>query len=73
VVGSVAATLVLVVLLVGRWDELEVGLTGAPLAVVVAAVSLQVLALVSRSDQVRAGVSACASTYSPFSSSSSLT
>jgi uncharacterized membrane protein YbhN (UPF0104 family) len=64
VVGSVAATLVLVVLLVGRWDELEVGLTGAPLAVVVAAVSLQVLALVSRSEAWHVCVRACGGTVS---------
>jgi uncharacterized membrane protein YbhN (UPF0104 family) len=59
VVGSVAATLVLVLLVVGRWDELEVGVTGAPLAVVVAAVALQVLALVSRSEAWHVCVRAC--------------
>lgn len=59
VAASLAATLALAFLLVGRWDELEVGVTGAPLAIVAAAVSLQVLALVARSEAwhvcVRAG------------------
>jgi hypothetical protein len=50
VAASVAATLALASLLVGKWDELEMGVTGAPLAIVAAAVSLQVLALVSRSE-----------------------
>jgi hypothetical protein len=50
VAASVAATLVLGLLLVGKWDELETGVTGAPFAIVAAAVSLQVVALVSRSE-----------------------
>jgi hypothetical protein len=47
---SVLASLALAALLVGRWDELSTGLTGAPLAVVAAAVALQVVALVARSE-----------------------
>ena len=47
---SVAATLVLAFLLARRSGELRTGVTGAPLAIAAAAVSLQVLALVSRSE-----------------------
>jgi uncharacterized membrane protein YbhN (UPF0104 family) len=47
---SVAASLTLVAVLVGRWGELEAGITGAPGLVVLAAVGLQVVALVSRSE-----------------------
>ncbi len=50
VAASLAATLGLALLLVGKWDELEMGVTGAPFAIVAAAVSLQVLALVARSE-----------------------
>jgi hypothetical protein len=50
VTASVTATLVLVFVLVGKWDELETGVTGAPLAIAAATVLLQVLALVSRSE-----------------------
>jgi hypothetical protein len=48
--ASVAASLALALLLIGKWDELETGVTGAPLAIVAAAISLQVVALVSRSE-----------------------
>ncbi len=47
---SVLASLALVVLLVGKWDELSVGITGASALVVIAAIALQVVALVSRSE-----------------------
>ena len=48
--ASIAATLALAVVLVGRWGELSAGITGAPLLVVAAAVALQSLALVSRTE-----------------------
>jgi uncharacterized membrane protein YbhN (UPF0104 family) len=47
---SAFASLGLAVLVVGKWDELSAGITGAPALVVVAAVALQALALVSRSE-----------------------
>jgi hypothetical protein len=50
VTASVAASLVLVALLVGKWDELEAGITGASALVVCVAVALQVVALVSRTE-----------------------
>jgi hypothetical protein len=56
--ASLAATLVLAFLLVGKWDELETGVTGAPLAILAAAISLQVVALVSRSEAWHACVRA---------------
>jgi hypothetical protein len=59
VATSVAVTLGLAFLLIGKWDEIETGVTGAPLAITIAAVSLQLLALLSRSEAwhvcVRAG------------------
>jgi hypothetical protein len=59
VVASIGASLALVLVLISKWDELETGVTGAPLAIAAAAVSLQVLALVARSEAwhgcVRAG------------------
>jgi hypothetical protein len=48
--ASIAASILLVVVLVGKWDELEAGLTGAAISVVVLAVALQVVALVSRTE-----------------------
>ena len=48
--ASIAASLVLAAVLVGKWDELEAGITGAAPAVILLAVALQVLALVSRSE-----------------------
>ncbi len=47
---SVAASIVLAAALVGKWPELQAGVTGAPAAVVALAVALQVVALVSRSE-----------------------
>ncbi len=50
VAASVAATLVLATLLAGKWDELETGVTGASLGIVAAAIALQLVALLSRSE-----------------------
>jgi hypothetical protein len=50
VVVSLAATIALAFLLIGRWDELETGVTGAAPAILAAAISLQLLALVARSE-----------------------
>jgi hypothetical protein len=50
VAASVAASLALVVVLIGRWDELSAGITGAPALIVATAVALQTLALVSRTE-----------------------
>jgi hypothetical protein len=59
VAASIAASVALGLVLIGKWDELETGVTGAPIAIAAAAVSLQVLALVARSEAwhvcVRAG------------------
>ena len=59
VVASIGASLALVFALISKWGELETGVTGAPLAIAAAAVSLQVVALVARSEAwygcVRAG------------------
>ena len=56
---SILASVALGLVLVGKWEELETGVTGAPLAIAAAAVALQVVALVSRSEAwhgcVRAG------------------
>jgi hypothetical protein len=56
---SIAASAALGVVLIGKWGELKTGVTGAPIAIAAAAVGLQVLALVSRSEAwhrcVRAG------------------
>jgi hypothetical protein len=48
--ASITASVVLVVVLVGRWDELTGGLTGTSGLVVAAAAALQVIALVSRTE-----------------------
>src|SRR5919198_1576962 len=50
VAASITASVVLGVVLVGKSDELQTGVTGAPLAIAAAAVLLQVVALVSRSE-----------------------
>jgi hypothetical protein len=50
VAASIAASVALGLLLIGKWDELETGVTGAPIAIAAAAVALQVLALVARSE-----------------------
>ena len=59
VAASLGATFALVFVLISKWGELETGVTGAPLAIAAAAVSLQTLALVARSEAwlgcVRAG------------------
>jgi hypothetical protein len=47
---SIAATVAIAVLLVGKWDQLGAGVTAAPLLIVAAAAALQVVALVSRSE-----------------------
>lgn len=57
--ASLAGTLVLAVLLIGRWDELETGVTGAPLAIIAATVSLQLVALLARTEAWHACVGAC--------------
>jgi hypothetical protein len=48
--ASIAASVALGLLLIGKWDELETRVTGAPAAIAAAAVALQVLALVVRSE-----------------------
>ena len=48
--AAVLASVALAAVLVGKWDELSTGITGAPALVVAAAVALQALALVSRSE-----------------------
>jgi hypothetical protein len=59
VATSIIASLMLGFILATKWDELETGVTGAPLAIAAAAVSLQLLALLARSEAwhvcVRAG------------------
>ena len=50
VAASIAASVALGLLLIGKWDELETGVTGAPIAIAAAAVALQVLALIARSE-----------------------
>jgi hypothetical protein len=56
---SIGASVALGFALIGKWDELKTGVTGAPLGIAIAAVALQVVALVSRSEAwhrcVRAG------------------
>jgi uncharacterized membrane protein YbhN (UPF0104 family) len=64
VAASVGASLVLVAVLVGKWGELEAGITGAPALVVAAAVALQVVALVSRSEAWHVSVRASGGTIS---------
>lgn len=62
--ASIGASLLLVAVLVGKWDDLEAGITGAAITVVVLAVALQVLALVSRSEAWRVCVHASGGTVS---------
>jgi hypothetical protein len=64
VAASVAASLALVLLLAGKWAELETGVTGAPLEIAAAAVILQLLALVARSEAWHVCVRACGATVS---------
>ena len=56
--ASIAASGIFGFILVGKWDELEAGITGAAVGVVVIAVALQVIALVSRSEAWRVCVHA---------------
>jgi uncharacterized membrane protein YbhN (UPF0104 family) len=58
VAASIAASLALAAVLVAKWDELESGVTGAPLTVIALAVVLQILALVARSEAWHACVRA---------------
>jgi hypothetical protein len=60
--ASVLASLGLAAVLVARWDELSAGITGAPAFVVVAAVALQTLALISRTEAWHLSVSASGGT-----------
>jgi hypothetical protein len=59
VAASIAASAALGLAVISKWHELETGVTGAPIATAAAAVALQVLALVARSEAwhvcVRAG------------------
>ena len=62
--ASIAASLVFGAVLVGKWDELEAGITGAAVAVVLLAVALQVVALASRSEAWRVCVHSSGGTVS---------
>jgi Lysylphosphatidylglycerol synthase TM region len=62
VLASIGASLGLVAVLVGKWDELEAGITGAAATVIALAVALQVVALVSRSEAWRVCVHASGGT-----------
>ena len=64
VAASIVASAVLVVVLVGKWDELQAGITGAAAGVIALAVVLQVVALVSRSEAWRVCVHASGGTVS---------
>ncbi len=60
--ASILASLALAAALVGKWEELEAGITGAPLAIVLVATLLQALALVSRSEAWHVSVRASGAT-----------
>ena len=60
--ASIVASVVFGAVLVGKWDELQAGITGAAAGVVALAVGLQVLALVSRSEAWRVCVHASGGT-----------
>jgi Lysylphosphatidylglycerol synthase TM region len=62
--ASILASAALVAALVGKWDELAAGITGAPLAIVAVATLLQILALVSRSEAWHVSVRASGATVS---------
>jgi uncharacterized membrane protein YbhN (UPF0104 family) len=62
--ASIAASLLFAAVLVGKWDEIEAGITGAAATVVVLAIALQVVALVSRSEAWRVCVHASGGTVS---------
>src|SRR5215213_5685684 len=53
---SIGASLALAAVLVGKWEELKLGITGAPVALMLLAIALQVVALVSRSEAWHASV-----------------
>jgi hypothetical protein len=59
VVAAITASVALGLVVIGKWDELETGVTGAPITIAAAAVLLQMVALVARSEAwytcVRAG------------------
>jgi hypothetical protein len=59
---SIIASLALGAVLVGKWDELSAGITGAPATVILIATALQALALVSRSEAWHASVIASGGT-----------
>jgi len=61
-VASIAASLAVVALLVGKWGELSAGVQGASFLVVVAAAALQTVALVSRTEAWYGCVSASGGT-----------
>jgi uncharacterized membrane protein YbhN (UPF0104 family) len=60
--ASIAASVVIVIALIGRWDELAAGITGASSLVVAVAVALQVVALVSRTEAWHVSVRASGAT-----------
>jgi hypothetical protein len=64
VTGSVVASAAIVAALIGKWGELKAGITAAPLAIVVIATALQLLALVSRSEAWNVSVRASGGTVS---------
>jgi uncharacterized membrane protein YbhN (UPF0104 family) len=64
VAASIFASAALVVVVVSKWDELEAGITGAAVGIIVLAVALQVVALVSRSEAWRVCVHASGGTVS---------
>ena len=59
---SIIASLAFAVVLVGKWDELSEGIAGASAVVVVAAVVLQIVALVSRTEAWHVSVRASGGT-----------
>jgi uncharacterized membrane protein YbhN (UPF0104 family) len=61
---AVGASLALAAIVAGKWDELAAGITGAPALVIGAAVALQVVALVSRSEAWHVCVRAAGGTIS---------
>ena len=61
---SIAASVLFAAVLVGKWDELEAGITGAAATIIALAVALQVVALVSRSEAWRVCVHASGGTVS---------
>jgi uncharacterized membrane protein YbhN (UPF0104 family) len=64
IIASLVASTVLLAALVGKWGELKAGITGAPLAIILVATGLQILALVSRSEAWHVSVRASGGTVS---------